>query len=116
MDNTKYEHLVNRYHSSSIKICVEKCCDYNFIFFLNEYQTLGDIYNYVVSFYSHITDPIHLYKDRARNIEIPNNNYILIKNYISKNNILSSSQLDTPVVYKFYMDLCYKEKHMELHN
>jgi|TARA_B100000900_G_C20472612_1_gene672057 hypothetical protein len=115
MNNVEYNYLINNYQRSAVKICIEKCCDYKFIFFLNEYQTLGDLYNYVISFYSHITEPIHLYVDRERQQEVPNNNYISIRNYITRYNILSASQLDTPVVYKFYMDLCSKEKHMDLH-
>tara|TARA_Y100000389_G_scaffold78004_1_gene74781 strand:- start:452 stop:805 length:354 start_codon:yes stop_codon:yes gene_type:complete len=103
MDNIQYHVLLNHYQNSSIKICIEKPYDYKFMFFLNEYQTLGDLYNYVISFYGHITDPIHLYSDKDMKIEIPNNNYISIKNYIFKNNILSTTKLNTPVVYKFYM-------------
>ena len=116
MDYQEYQELLYNYEKSSIKICIEKCCDYRFIFFLNEYQNLNDIYNYVISFYTHITKPIHLYIDKERKIEIPNNNKILIKNYLQQFKILSYSDMNTPEVYKFYMDLCSKHKHQELHN
>ena len=49
MNNVEYNYLINNYQRSAVKICIEKCCDYKFIFFLNEYQTLGDLYNYVIS-------------------------------------------------------------------
>ena len=82
----------------------------------SKYQNLSDIYNYVVSFYNHITKPIHLYINKEREIEVPNNNKILIKNYLQKISILSSTNMNTPVVYKFYMDLCFEHKHRELNN
>jgi hypothetical protein len=116
MNKEKYIKLLYNYERSSIKICVEKCCNYRFIFFLNEYQNLSDIYNYVVSFYSHITKPIHLFIDKERKIEIPNNNKILIKKYFLHNRVLSSSNVDTPVIYKLYMDLCPRKKHTNLDN
>lgn len=116
MDVQEYKKLLYNYEKCCIKICIEKCCDYRFIFFLNEHQYLSDIYNYVVSFYTHITDPIHLYLNKNREIEIPNTNKILIRNYLRKNGVLSSSNMNVPVVYNFYMDLCSKEKHMALHN
>ncbi len=107
MKKNEYNVLINNYNNSAIKICIEKCCDYKFIFFLNEYQTLQDIYNYVITLYSHITKPIHLYIDKNRKKELPNNNCILIRNYLSNNNILSCTELNTPVVYKLYMDMCF---------
>tara|TARA_Y100001970_G_scaffold292480_1_gene433930 strand:- start:963 stop:1313 length:351 start_codon:yes stop_codon:yes gene_type:complete len=115
MDNQEYQELLYNYEKASVKICVEKCCDYKYIFFLNEYQNLNDIYNYVVSFYMHITKPIHLYIDKERKIEVPNTNKIFIKNYLHQNKILASSNMNVPVVYKFYMDMCSKENHINLH-
>jgi|TARA_B110000977_G_scaffold201356_1_gene295547 hypothetical protein len=106
MDVDEYNILLYKYHTSSLKICVEKCCGYKFIFFLNEFQNLNDLYNYVISFYSHIQEPIHLYIDYDRKIEVPNNNNIGVKNYITEKNILSATGIDMPVFYKFYMDLC----------
>lgn len=115
MDIEEYNELLFKYNNSSLKICVEKCCGYKFIFFLNESQNLNDLYNYVISFYSHVTDPIHLYSDFNRSIEVPNNNRIQVKNYLFKQEMLSSSRLDVPVIYKFYMDVCSKEIHKNLH-
>tara|TARA_B100001109_G_C18809565_1_gene449015 strand:+ start:744 stop:1112 length:369 start_codon:yes stop_codon:yes gene_type:complete len=115
MEIEEFNHLVYKYQNSSIRICVEKCCGYKFIFFLNDSQNLNDLYNYVVSFYSHVTKPIHLYTDYNRKNEVPNNQLISVKNYLREMNILSSSTLNVPVVYKFYMDFCSKDIHKDLH-
>ena len=67
MDREEYTKLLQSYENSATKICIEKCCDYRFIFFLNNEATLNDLYNYVTTFYSHVTEPILLYLDKYHN-------------------------------------------------
>ena len=43
MDREKYKKLLQSYENSATKICIEKCCDYRFIFFLNNEATLNDL-------------------------------------------------------------------------
>jgi len=113
IDNEEYNQLLKNYENSSLKICIEKCCDYKFIFFLNNESTLIDLYNYVTNFYSHVTDPLLLYVDKNHKTLIPYNN-IVIKNYLRYHNILSSTNLNVPSVYKFYLDLCSKHNNNTL--
>lgn len=109
MDINEYNSLMNNYITSSIKICVEKCCGYKFMFALNNRSKLSDLYNYVVQFYSHVLEPILLYEDSEFTRMIPNND-IYIETYIVRKNILSHTPMGLPVVYKFYLDLCSKHK------
>ena len=113
IDHEEYNQLLKNYENSSLKICIEKCCDYKFIFFLNNDSTLIDLYNYVTKFYSHVTDPLLLYLDKNHKTLIPYNN-IVIKNYLRYHNILSSTNLNVPSVYKFYLDLCSKHNNNTL--
>ena len=109
MNINEYNSLMKNYENSSIKICIEKCCGYKFIFLLNGNARLKDLYNYVIQFYSHMTEPILLYLDKEHKIMIPNNEIYLSK-YFEKNKILSCTEIGNPVVYKFYLDLCDKHK------
>jgi len=109
MDREEYTKLLQSYENSATKICIEKCCDYRFIFFLNNEATLNDLYNYVTTFYSHVTEPILLYLDKYHNNLIPNNR-INLKTYLTHNNIISCTKLGLPTVYKFHLDLCSKHK------
>lgn len=110
MEGNEYNELLKNYENSATKICIEKCCDYRFIFFLNNEATLNDLYNYVTTFYSHITEPILLYLDKQHKQLIPNNR-INLKTYLRHNNMLSCTNLNLPTVYKFHLDLCSKHKH-----
>lgn len=109
MDETEYNNLIRNYEQRSIKICIEKCCNYRFIFFLNENARLKDLYNYVIQFYVHVTEPILLYKDSSCTKMIPNNDIYLSK-YFEKEQIVSSTGLELPVVYKFHMNICSNNK------
>lgn len=109
MDINEYNSLMNNYITSSIKICVEKCCGYKFMFTLNNRSKLSDLYNYVIQFYSHVLEPILLYEDSEFTKMIPNND-IFLETYIVRKNILSHTSMELPVVYKFYLDLCSKHK------
>ena len=111
MNINQYNELINTHIQSSIKVCVEKCCGYKFIFLLNSESKLSDLYHYVIQFYSHVTEPILLYLDRQHEIMIPNNN-ILFTKYLEHNNIISATPLNIPVVYEFYLDLCSKHKNI----
>lgn len=109
MDITEYNNLLKNYESSSMRICIEKCCSYKFMFLLNNNARLTDLYNYVIEFYSHVTEPIVLYLDSNHTNMLPNNQ-ILLSKYLGHKNILSCTQLGVPVVYKFYLDICCKHK------
>ena len=109
MDINEYNKLMNNYIASSIRICIEKCCGYKFMFALNNRSKLSDLYNYVVQFYSHVTEPILLYEDSEFTKMIPCND-IFLETYIREKNMLSYTPMEVPVVYKFHLDLCSKHK------
>ena len=109
MEIDEYNNLMNEYLDSSIKICIEKCCGYKFMFSLNKRSTLADLYKYVILYYSHITEPLFLYEDSDFSKMMPNNN-ILLENYLQNRNIRSHTNMNLPVVYKFYLDLCSEHK------
>ena len=111
MEKLDYAKLLNNYISYSTKICINKCCGYRFMFVLNNNATLSDMYNYVIQFYSHVTEPILLYVDKEHKKIVPNNN-ILLSKYLCENNILSCTQLNEPVVYEFHLDICSKHKNI----
>ena len=73
----------------------------------------NDLYNYVTTFYTHVTEPILLYLDKGHKNLIPNNR-INLKTYLRHNNILSCTKLSLPTVYKLYLDLCSKHKNLIL--
>lgn len=109
MDIDEYNKLLTNYVSSSIRICIEKCCGYSFMFVLNNNSKLSDLYRYVIQFYSHVTEPILLYLDSEHKMMVPNND-ILLQTYLREKNITSFTDISMPVVYKFYLDLCSKHK------
>tara|TARA_B110000261_G_C13004475_1_gene325580 strand:- start:13 stop:372 length:360 start_codon:yes stop_codon:yes gene_type:complete len=113
IDSEEYNNLLKNYENSSIKICIEKCCDYKFIFFLNNEATLNDLYIYVTTFYTHVTEPILLYLDKRHKNLIPNNR-INLKNYFRHNNILTCTKFNLPTVYKLYINLCFEHKNLIL--
>ena len=111
MNITEYYGLLKSYEKCSIRICIEKCCDYKFIILLNGNARLKDIYNYVIQFYSHVTEPLLLYLDKEHTKMIPNNE-IYISKYLERNKITSITSMELPVVYKFYLDICSKHKNI----
>lgn len=109
MDNNQYNELIDNYITNSIKICVSKCCGYNFMVLMNNYSRLCDLYKYVIQVYSHVSEPIFLYLDENHEKMIPNNE-ILINDYLKYNNIKPYTNINLPIVYKFYLDLCSEHK------
>jgi len=109
MDSNEYNELINNYISNNIKICISKCCGYNFMVLMNNYSRLCDLYKYVTQIYSHVSEPILLYLDENHEKMIPNNE-ILINDYLRYNNIKPYTNINLPIVYKFYLDLCSKHK------
>ena len=109
MDEQEYKKLLYNYEKCCIKICIEKCCGYKFMFSLNKRSTLADLYKYVILYYSHVTEPLFLYEDSDFSKMIPNNN-VLLENYLQNRNIISHTNINLPVVYKFYLDLCSEHK------
>lgn len=109
MESEEYNQLLTNYINSSIKICIEKCCGYKFMFVLNNRSKLSDLYHYVMQFYSHVSEPILLYEDSEFTKMIPNND-IFLETFIREKRILSHTSMNLPVLYKFYLDLCSKHK------
>ncbi len=94
--------LTERYLSSCIPIVIEKSCGYTFLFYLNEYATLVDLYRYVEQFYNHCNQTKVLYQDKlGYNIIIRNNTRL--KDYIMHNKIQPSNKLPEKCLYKFYL-------------
>jgi len=106
MDSNEYNKLLNDYQCSSIKICFEKNCGYKLLSFFNKYNTLADLYNYITVYYIHVNNPIHIYLDKECTKEIPYNTKTTISNYIILNNLRGISDMNIPLVYKLYFDLC----------